>query len=408
MRVFLTILVVFCYQFVQGQSYFLQDGVTNFDSTNSILIQLGAQRVDQSNAISREMLDKFFFGGSISEESKRQVRDRLKGQNFYGGELTPDISFTLFKPDGKFGWNLSYSYRNLNSLEFTDDLFTVIFYGNSEFAESPANLGKSTLNIFNYQSLSFGMIDRQTGTNFKIGIYDNRNYSNVEIQNTTLSTDFIQSGDYNIAEEISLQAGNYTSRLATGQNLFDSGIGFGLSGEYFFSIDKSRFILGVEDFGLMYLKNLQKSDTSGVFEYSGFDWNIGDGAPLNDVFNTFEDSLKPSISQVDEWVMLPAKFKVSYISPRFGNFYFRADASHRIQMGYKPELAIAVNYTTNGKNSFWLRPTIGGYSDFSMGMGAQLGIFENTILTIGSNHLFGIISANGRATSLFVNLIKRI
>jgi len=408
MRVIIILLFLLCSGNLFCQSYFLQDGKLAFDSLSTNLILIGAERIDESNALSREILSKFLFGGHISDSQKTQVRNRLEGQNYYGGKTTPGLTYTYFQPNKDFGVSVSYRYRNLSSVQFTDDLYTIIFYGNNEFRESPAVLGKSSLRLFNYQSLSIGLVDKKSGSNINLGVYDNRAYSETDISETTLNTAFNTSEPYPFAEEVSLQAGSYSSRQSTGQNLFNSGIGIGLSGEYSFELDGSQFILGVQDLGAMYIKNLQISDTSGVFEFGGFDWNIGEESPLNDVFSSLEDSLSPSVREADQWVMLPTLFSISYISPMFGNFYLRADGNYRIEMGFNPELGVAINYRFNDDNTLWVRPVVGGFCDFSVGIGAQLSVFEKTLMQFGSNHLFGIVSGEGRSTSLFIQLIQRI
>jgi hypothetical protein len=391
-----------------SQSYFLQDGSLVYDSLTSGLVQLGGLRIDQSNALNRELLSKIAFGGHITDEAKNNIQNNLDRQNYYGGETSATISYTWFHPVKNHGWSISYDYRSLNSLEFTDDFYTLVLYGNNQFRDVPARLGASSLKTFNYQSLSLGWIDKKTGSNLQFGIYDNRSFSDLELSETTLQTTYNSSGDFSFAEELHLQAGSYSSSLSNGSSLFSSGIGFGFSGEYIFKIDKSQFILGFEDLGLMYFNGLEESDTSGVFEYSGFNWNIGDESPLNDVFNTLEDSLSPAVNEVDKWIMLPIFFKISYISPNFGNFYLRADGAYRIQMNFRPELGIALNYRLNESNAVWIRPAFGGFSDFSIGVGTQLNLFENTLIQVGSNHLFGILSKEGRASSLYLSLVHRL
>jgi len=391
-----------------SQSYFLQDGSLAYDSLTSGLINLGAMRVDQSNSITRELLSKIAFGGHISDDAKTNVQGNLDRQNFYGGETSATLSYTWFETRKNHGWSISYDYKNLNSLEFTNDFYTLILFGNSEFRDVPARLGASRLKIFNYQSLSLGWIDKKTGSNIQFGIYDNRSFSELDLSESTLSTVYNSDGDFSFAEEINLRAGSYSSSFSSGSSLFSSGIGFGFSGEYSFKIDQSQFIIGVEDLGTMYMNNLEKSDTSGVFEFSGFNWNIGDESPLNDVFNSLEDSLSPSVKEVDKWIMLPALFKLTYISPNFGSFYLRADGAYRIQMNLKPELGIAFNYRLRDNSAVWIRPAFGGFSDFSLGAGTQLNLFENTLIQVGANHLFGILSREGRASSLYLNLVHRL
>ena len=408
MRLVLIISIFLLTNQLHSQSYFLQDGSLAYDSSTTSLINMGGQRVDQSNAISRDMIGNLAFGGHISDGEKDLVRDRLNGQNYYGGDLSTSLTYTLFRHQKDHGWSLSYQYKNLNSLAFSDDLFTVFFYGNNEFLENPAILGENSLKIHSYQSLSLGWVNRKSGSNIRLGIYDNRSFSEIDITEAKLTTELNSSGEHNFAEEITLQAGSYSSRQATGQMLFSSGVGFGFSGEYAFQIDGSKFILGVEDLGAMYVNNLEESDTSGVFEYRGFNWEIGSGSPLNDVFNSLEDSLSPSVREASSWVLLPALFNVSYISPDFGRFYVRADANYRIKIGFRPELGIALNYRFNKDNSFWVRPNVGGFSDFSVGLGTQVNVFEKTLMRVGSNHLFGLVSGQGRASSIFIQIIQRI
>lgn len=408
MRLGLILILFFLADAAWSQSFFLQDGSLSYDSSSTSVINIEIQRIDQSNAISREMIGKFFFGGHISDSEKGNVRDRLDGENYYGGELSPSINYTFFQPGKSSGWSVSYHYRNLNTLAFADDLYTLFFYGNNEFLEEPAFLNENSLRIFNYQSLSFGWVDKKTGSNFRVGVYDNRSFSEIDINQTTLTTGINNSGPYPFADEILLQAGTYSSRQSSSGGIFSSGIGFGLSGEYTFQIDQSRFILGVDDFGAMHLNNMEERDTSGVFEYRGFEWEVGEGSPLNDVFSTLEDSLSPNGRVLNTWVFLPALLKASYISPDFGKFYLRADGSYRLNMGFRPELGLAITYRLENDNAVWVRPVVGGFNDFSVGLGAQFAVFNNTLVRAGSNHLFGVVDGEGTATSLFLQIVQKL
>lgn len=408
MRLFLILIFFLFVDVVWSQGYFLQDGSLSFDSSSTSVINIEGQRIDQSNAISREMIGKFFFGGHISENEKGNVRDRLDGENHYGGELSTSFNYTFFQPEKSHGWSVSYQYKNLNTLAFADDLYTLFFYGNNEFLEEPAFLNENRLKIFNYQSLSFGWVDKSTGSNFRVGLYDNRSFSEIDINQATLTTGIDNSGPYPFADEILLQTGTYSSRQSSSGGLFSSGIGFGLSGAYTFQIDKSQFILGVEDLGAMFMKDLEESDTSGVFEYRGFDWEVGEGSPLNDVFGTLEDSLSPAKKIVDTWILLPARLRISYISPDFDKFYLRADGTYRLNMGLRPELGLALNYKFKDDNAVWVRPVLGGFNDFSIGLGAQLSAFNNTLIRAGSNHLFGLVDGEGTATSLFLQIVQKL
>ena len=236
-----------------GQSVFLQNADLAYDSMSSYLINIDAYRIDESNALNRDMLQTFLFGGYITDKTKDEVRNNLDQINNYGGTLSGNVSLTKFSSNQKFGFSFGYGYRSIGSFQFSQDLYTLIFYGNQGFEERPANLRSRRLKQFNYQRFSLGMVHNDSGFSFGLGIYDSRSYSDIKIDETTVQTNFIQSDGLLIPDEINITAGEYRSEESRAGNLFESGIGIGLSGEYRYEIKEHTLVGRIEDLGAMYL-----------------------------------------------------------------------------------------------------------------------------------------------------------
>ncbi len=185
-----------------GQIELLKDGSLPYDTSTTALVEISGDRTDNSNALNRNLLGKLVFGGYIDLADKESVSERLDGRNNYRGMMSPALNFTLFPDSSRFGYLFSYRYTNLSDIRFLDDFFTLAFYGNTGFGDQPANLSGSGYLQQTYQSLSFGLVEKKSGSYLSIGLYDGIDFRNYNFGQTYLLTEYGSTGGDNYAENI--------------------------------------------------------------------------------------------------------------------------------------------------------------------------------------------------------------
>lgn len=391
-----------------SQNAILHDGTLPFDSTSSVIINIQADRFDQSNALTRVFYQKLGFGGYISEDSKEDVDKGLKVTNHYGGGMQPGMSLTFLRDSAKYGYTVAYRYTQLSSAQFSEDLFNLIFRGNSYFGPDPANLSNTKFKNESYQHVDFGLMDQKTGSFLSIGIYDGIKFQNITTNDASFLTEYNTISGISYADEVSLTAQNLKiEESKNSYSPFKNGFGFGLNGAYNLKTDIGFFSAEIQDLGLIGW-NIQQSDTSGTFEFEGMDWNPDLDRSDGNIIANLKDSLQIHSTSETKWAALPGMISLRYVSPTNGKFFATAGLRYYYTLGYYPELTVSINRKYGKRNVFWISANGGGYNYFDIGLGTQIQFFERSFLTLGTRNLSGILLNSGHAESLFVQFLLKI
>lgn len=384
------------------------DGSLPFDTTTSVLINIRADRFDQSNALTREFYQKLGFGGYLSETAKDEAREGLNSTNHYSGGMQPGLRLTFLNNSGKYGYIVAYEYSQLSDLNFSDDLFNLAFEGNSYFKSDPADLSDTRFQNQSYQHINFGLIEKVTGSFLSLGIYDGIRYQSAHVNRASLRTEYNTIDDYSYASEISLEAENLMINDAIrSYSPFRNGYGFGLSGAYNLKTDIGHFSAEIRDLGLMRW-TIHSADTSGTFHFEGLNWHPDAEGKTEDFFDTLRDSLKIHSEQDKKWVALPTKLSLSYISQPMNDYFFSARLSYYFTMGYYPELTLSLLKKYGERNTVWVSVNAGGFNYFDLGLGTQIRFFERSFLTLGTRNLSGLLLNKGHAQSVFVEFMLKL
>ncbi len=129
-----------------------------------------------SNALTNSLLAKFYLGGYIDTDLKNSVLNRLKNENRLGGNIDYG-AYASVKMKSFLGSkfiSLFFSARDRTHLDaqFSKDLYTVGFYGNSQYAGKTADFNNFNLNLIHYQQLQIGIFSTKldSAAHWGIGI----------------------------------------------------------------------------------------------------------------------------------------------------------------------------------------------------------------------------------------------
>lgn len=386
-----------------------KDGSLPIDSTTSLLVELNADRSDISNALNRSFLQKFAFGGFIDTDLKESVGERLESENFYRGLMNPSLSISVFPESKKFGYLFSYRYTNLINFDFSKDLFNLVFYGNAFFGNEIANLSKSYFRNEEFQSLSFGLISKKSGSFLSIGIYDGIDFWNFKLGTTAFATDFLPAENEMLAQKtyLSTRDSEFTE---SSQNYkpFGNGVGVGISAAYNFETKGHKFRVAVSDLGAMYWTDLSRRDTSGQFEFEGYEWHIDNEDGIESSIDNLVDSLNPSVQNINKWMLLPGYVEINYYAPAKKRLFMSARALHYYGTDYYSELSADLNMKYGEKNFLWLTAGFCDYSAYMIGLGTEISPYANGRIRIGTRQVSGIIDSKMPATNIYFQYSHRL
>lgn len=403
MRQFLAVIAFFVVSLqLSAQINWLADGRIPYNDSTKFFIQIQGERSDYSDALSREFMQTALFGGYIDDGLKSKANKYLGPSNHYAGLLNTSAYLTIFPDSSKFGFSFGYEYVNLASIQFSADLYNLAMYGNSMFGEDVVYLNNSSQNYIQYQKIAFGLVHKQSGAFLSLGLYDGMDYINYDLGDMAMSTQYETQNGTSYAENITVTTDGFSSSQSkNGDNPFQSGVGFGLSGGYQMKTEMGNFNVAVRDLSVMHWNGLSTSDTSGTYTYDGFFWDFGSDSQGSDIFESLKDSLVPNAKTEDKWILLPGSIALSYHSVAKNKISAGISASYQWGLKLYPELLASGIYHVKNDNLIWVNAAIGGYYGLSAGIGGSISFLQSSTLTIGSKYITGLVSPNGKATNIF-------
>jgi hypothetical protein len=203
-------------------------------------------------------------------------------------------------------------------MHFSSDLFELVFRGNAQFAGKEANLKKTSIKTFDYQSLYFGVQKVSADEKYTLGataaFIRGGNYQNLKMKNTTMYTE--PSGQYiDLNGDISFSRYPYDSSVSALKSH-----GKGASVNLFFSMknnDKGRLNFEIRDLGFITWKGIKTYSGNSTFHYNGvlIDDLLSSGTSVADDITV--DSIAAAtglkIETKNKTMFLPTVFHLNYM-----------------------------------------------------------------------------------------------
>ena len=120
----------------------VQQDTTLFLHSNEVIFSGVADY--QSTSVGKDITKSFFYGGFIDDEMKGASSGRQQLVNRFGIDINTEIEYrnhkrALFK-DSTIGYLFKYGFYNFSGIQYTEDVFDLLFFGNSSFIGDTAFL----------------------------------------------------------------------------------------------------------------------------------------------------------------------------------------------------------------------------------------------------------------------------
>lgn len=325
-----------------------------------------------SNAIGKNIVQSFFYGGFIDQNMKNSSIERLQNINQFGLDMNSELSFRskgdLSKKESSPFYNHGYivqaGYHQFSSLVFSRDAFRYAFEGNSLFLGDTADFSGTRFNSMGYSKIGFGIFNRSTNNALALNVISLNQFAsgNMETasilqdsQNDTIQMDY--SGGFSFAKN-----GGFSK-------------GFGISFDVDYRIQTNEndhamtFQLLAKNIGFILPAQMTRYAADSSFQYTGFNLN-----------QLVQQNLLSTMSLADTLGIEKGTEKRGLLLPGFIQFSKLVDmqATQRIQSFYGARMFLSQNYIpyffagmharVTKSWSTGLSASFGGFSQLKWGM----------------------------------------
>ena len=343
----------------------------------------------QSTSIGKDITKSFFYGGFIDDGMKGQTSARQQLINRFGVDLNGEIEYrshksNMFK-DSTNGFLLKYGFFNFSAIEYTEDVFDLLFYGNSAFIGDTAFLTGSRFDSYSFQKIGLGWFDKYSKSSFTLNVIGVHNIFSGRIENGSL---------YQSASIDSISLSLNAKYNQSNSNTF-CGFGLAVDIDYRFDMPKNNnekiyFQLLMRNLGVVCLPRVRSYSFKNNLNYASY--SIDDLFNASTIFNDLEGTLGPlsdSSSLRTDWKLLPALFQFTKLVDRnsvrkIQGFY---GARAYLSSSFMPMFFSGIDYQPVKWYRIGLQASYGGFSNLRWGMYSALK-FNRFSLGLASENLF--------------------
>mgnify|MGYP006124161143 FL=1 len=366
-----------------------QNNFFNPDTSYSQLIQNSFGGV-ASTGIPQNFINKFIFTGFIDQYLKDEASNNLLDENLFGGEFNTNINLYL-KPGSltrNWFWGIGFGTKIEGNLNFTKNLFNLIFNGNKPYAGQVLNLNNTSFESlsYSYLELTLGKADNAPqGMNsywIDLGLIFGHDFTSFNVPIASLFT--AENGSY---LDIIIKGGEMIYSDAT--NL-ENGIGGKLNLNYSYKSERTTLFVQAKNIGGVSWNAVKSYEIDTTLRFDGVD--------VSNIFE-FSDSVLNRVTNIDSLVnkttgrifrILPIDFNV-FFKKEFGKLAFDANARYRLFTNYSTYLRLGAYYKiaifTPGVTLAY-----GGYGFAQVGINTELNFFKKLKIILGTNNILGAVT----------------
>lgn len=383
-----------------------------YDKTQEIKL---SYNYDFASYLNNAFLNTYYSSGFIDNGLKDENLKRLNGENNPLGMSSDLIIQYRNKPgllfgSSSLGFSAALEWHSINEMIFTDDFFSLMFYGTKQFAgEEAVNLHNIASNNLNYYQIKSGLFKKDELRNieygFQIAFNLGNQYSRFTTDNASLLVDSL--GKY-IDFEGKL---SYESTNVTGGN-YSKIQGYGVSADLYFQkyvLDKYRLRVEINNLGYILWNNqtqifneeekihFEGIEIDNIFDYSS---NYSNTSLQDSITNYINDN--SNYQEINMYT--PFDISIFYMKYLNKNVSIYGKFRYRFQSFEDIYFAIGSDYHFNKKISLGGNINYGAYSKINIGVNFQMKIKTNFAIEIQSRYMTGIITHSFSGVGAFCQL----
>ena len=348
-----------------------------------------------STAIQNAFVDRFIQGGHLDSVTKTNVQKKLTAANRAGGSYAAGITAFWGTKSKKYSWVTGLKQVEFFNSTFSDDFFTMVFFGNKPFQGKTANIGGTNINHYKFQEVKIGLIwdkiDTTAQVGFSLSYLKGQNLFQVNTGTSSIYTAEDASEIY-----LNMHGSFATHDTAANRQGLGAFNGHGASAEFFADmpyygrLGPSKFYISVNNLGFIQWnkKTLNLTcDTDYVYK----------GMTVDNLFQLSDSSIKQLSrdSLAQNFVVsslqtrstnLPTSFLLLHTIDFTSRFSLTNGFRHMFNGNYKPYIFAEGQFTITKNFTGTLHLGYGGFGRLSYGLNLEYQL-KDWYLRLGSNAL---------------------
>jgi hypothetical protein len=325
-----------------------------------------------SNAIGKDIVQSFFYGGFIDQNMKNSSIERLQNINQFGLDMNAELSFRskgdLTKKESSPFYNHGYivqaGYHQFSSIIFSRDAFRYAFEGNSLFLGDTADFSGTRFNSMGYSKIGFGIFNRSTNNALTLNVISLNQFASGNMETASI----LQNSQNDTIQM------DYTGGFSFANNGgFSKGFGISFDVDYRIQTNENdhamTFQLLAKNIGFILPTQMTRYAADSSFQYTGFNLN-----------QLVQQNLLSMMHLADTLGIEKGTEKRALLLPGFIQFSKLVDmqATQRIQSFYGARMFLSQNYIpyffagmharVTKSWSTGLSASFGGFSQLKWGM----------------------------------------
>jgi len=370
-----------------------------------------------STAIQNDFVSRFIRGGHLDSATKSRVYNKLTAANRAGGSYAAGLTAFWGTKSAKYSFVTGLKQVEFFNTTFSDDFFSMAFFGNKMFEGKTANIGATNINHFKFQEVKLGLIWDRIDTTAQVGFSISYLKGQSLLQVNTGTSSIYTAPD---ASEIYMNMhGVFTaSDTAKDKRWIDAFNGHGASAEFFGDmpymgkLGPSKFYLSVNNLGfIQWNKNTLDASMDTNYIYKGITINnlfqVSDTA----IQQLSRDSLTKNLvvtTKQKKSTNLPTSFLLLHTITFNEVFSLTNGFRHMFSGNYKPYIFAEGEFHILKNLSATLHVGIGGYGKMSYGLNVEYN-YKKWYLRVGSNALQGFFAPKQTfGQGIFLSVSKKL
>ena len=266
-----------------------------------------------STGVRRQVTDAFFYGGLIDSSQINRSLVNLNQRNTFGLQMglnaqwqTPwQVSKDSKKWGSSYRWVLGAGIHQYAGLQFSKDLFGLVFRGGLPYAGDTLDLSNLRAEATIFSKIGFGIYNPDTKSSFLLHVVSVQQHLGASIQKGTWLQDPSTA-------QIDLALNGQAALLASAANTYgvalDIDYRFGASDS---SDNQQQFQLLIQNLGVARSAQTTAYSLDGALAYAGYSLAAWQQTSLDELTSSFLDSLGYQKSVGPSWMLLPAQIRLS-------------------------------------------------------------------------------------------------
>jgi hypothetical protein len=353
-----------------------------------------------SSALTNSFYAPFLKGGTITEELKGDVQNRMGGFNTFGLDLDYGLKYS-HRIDSLFGKPIgliifaSVADRQHADASFSTNLFNGIFSGNKQFEGDTVKLAGASVNWLTYQQAKIGAAyeDGRTTIGASASFIMGEQLFRAELNRADLYT-------AEFGTELSLDLNMSILRSDTASSEIGAGNGYGWSTDLFFEYGDrvwGNFLFEIRDLGqITWNEESLEFNTDTSYHFEGFYvpslLDLQDSVQWAGQSDSLSDAVTPSFTKGSRSTALPAWLTLTYAKVlKNPNYTIYTGVRHRVNANYNPYFFIRCSRLLG---SFIAEATFGygGYGGVNFGLRASANFRNKVRFFVSGQYIEGIVA----------------